>query len=450
MSIEWQPYIYPHVITKEHNREFLLINADFGDWVRLGEDEYTIFTKFQQRESTEEVIEEVRREKGMSLKEAIKSVKKVLGRLVLSQIVFSSPDPEIAYYQRVPTLEEVYIAVTHQCNLSCPYCYADAGEAFPQELTTQEMKGIIYDGERLGCRKVVFTGGEPLLRRDLFEVAFYAQELGFETEVLTNGILVNRSNIRRIAEAFDYVGVSLDGSNQEIHEQLRGPDTFNKTLSGIALLAENGINVSLNTVVTCLNFRDIPNIARLAHSFNSIAYQTHQHIPIGRGVRDELSCSFKEMEEMRHLLVKTFSMYPEEPFVRERIENNHPLKKTLRERCGTGRSELIIDSKGDLYPCRMLQTKECRAGNIRERPLYELYETSEVLKYCQDLGLHHLDCCRGCEVLNLCAGGCRAYHYAFTEDLFTNHPPLCELLKEELYTNIWLKTGYFPCKNEGG
>lgn len=445
MSLEWQPYIYPKIIVKEHKKERLLINADFSDWIRLEEDEFYIFQGFQDGHSTENVIKDVKERKGVSLQEATKNVKEVLGKMVLNQISFSSPHTTRKYQKRISGLQSVYVAITRHCNLKCPYCYADAGEAYPFELTTQELMDIVSDTKRLGANKIVFTGGEPLLRRDLFEVASYAKEIGLETELLTNGILINSSNIQEIKASFDYVGVSIDGSTKEIHEKLRGPNTFHKTLLGIDLLAEAGISLSFNTVVTRLNFRDIPNLARLAYSFQSEVYQTHQHIPIGRGVTDNLACSFLEMEEMSHILVKTLYKYAEEPFVRERIENNHPMKRSLRERCGAGRTELIVDSRGDLYPCRMLQTKDCLAGNIRESSLYKLYHSSKKLHECRSLGLEELNECRGCEMENLCAGGCRAYHYAYTKDLYRNHPPLCEILKEELFTNIWLKTGHFPC-----
>lgn len=450
MLLEWQPYMYPKIMVKKHGNQYLLINADFSDWVRLEEEEYSIFRRFKEGQSTQEILEEIQNKPEITVKEAGKMIKEVLAKLVLNQMAFKIPNPRISYHKKVSGLAEVYIAVTHQCNLSCPYCYADAGEALPHELTSKEIKSIIKDSKELGAKRIVFTGGEPLLRSNLFEMAHYAKEFDLETEFLTNGTLVNQSNIQLISEAFQSVGVSLDGSKAEIHEKLRGEGTFQKTLAGVQLLAESGLDLSINTVITRLNYRDIPNLAKLAYRFHAQAYQTHPHIPIGRGAHDNLACSFEELEEMRQILVATYHTYSKERFVRERIESNHPMKQSLREKCGTGRTEIMIDSRGDLYPCRMLQLPSCKAGNVREESLYKLYHTSQVLQYCRDIGLNELDACKGCEVENLCAGGCRALHYTFTGDLFTNDSMVCELIKAELFTNIWLKTGYYPCIRKGG
>lgn len=446
MNLQWQPFIYNNIFVKKHHDQYLLINPDFLDWVRLDEEEYALFRGFQKGRSVKEMIWEVQKKDRILPYKAQEKIKGFLAKMSLNQMVFPTPAPRRIYQERVSSLVVVYVMVTSSCNLACPYCYADAGEPSQGELTMGQIKDIIHDTRALGGERIVFTGGEPLLRCDLFTVAAYAREMGLKTELLTNGILINRHNIQAINEVFDVVGVSLDGSSAAIHEQLRGVGTFQPTMEGIGLLSQHGIPFTLNTVITRLNYQDLPRLAYRAYEFQSTAFKTHQHIPIGRGAHDRLGCSFEQLHEMQDLLVESLLMYGEAGFVEERIKGEHPMKRALREKCGTGRTELFVDSQGNLYPCRMLQVEALQAGNIGDAPLAQLYQRAQVLQYCRGMGLQQLHQCRECPVEGLCAGGCRALHYAYTGDLFTNDPHVCHLLKEELYTNMWLKTGYFPVK----
>lgn len=444
MNLHWQPFIYRHILVKTHGDQYLLINSDFLDWVRLHEQEYEAFLALQEGQTIQELIWTLQKKYRISPSKASVQIRELLARLTLNQMVFSTPNPRRVFQERVPGLKVTYIAVTQQCNLNCPYCYAEAGLKNHQELTHDEIKGIIQDTWNLGGERIVFTGGEPLLRWDLFSLAAYARERGLLTELLTNGLLINPSNIQAIGDSFDVVGVSLDGSTAAVHEQLRGPGTFSPTMAGIRLLAKHSIPLILNTVVTRLNYQDLPRLAHLAYRFAAVAFQTHEHVPFGRGAWDGLECSAEQHQEMREIRVDSFSRYPEEDFVAQRIQGEHPLKRSLRERCGTGRTEIMVDSQGNLYPCRMLQVDALHSGNIRDTPLSQLYQEGEMLQYCREIGLQELQECQGCEVQDLCAGGCRALHYASTGDLFQNDAQVCQRFKEDLFTNIWMKTGYFP------
>jgi MoaA/NifB/PqqE/SkfB family radical SAM enzyme len=156
--------------------------------------------------------------------------------------------------------------VTRKCNLSCAHCYVNAvGEEEPDaemgELTTREAMDMIEDLAAIKSPMLVFSGGEPLLRSDIYELNVYAMKLGLRTILSSNSTLITREAAKKIKEAgFAYVGVSLDGS-EEAHDRFRGSKgAFEKSLQGLRYLMEEGVRTGVRFAITNLNYDELPKV----------------------------------------------------------------------------------------------------------------------------------------------------------------------------------------------
>lgn len=448
MKLKWIPHVYPRLIIDSRQQQYLILNADFARWTFLNQEEFSLFTALKEGDDPETLVHHYRRAHHLSLEEAEKEVKRFLARLRFNRILFPSPDyPERMSPDSGP-LEAVFINVTAACNLRCPYCYADAGDLSQEELSFCEIQEVIDSSVRLGARRIIFTGGEPLLREEIFQLGHYVKGLGLQAEIITNGTLINQENSSLFPLAFDSIAVSLDGSTPPIHESLRGKGSFAPTKRALELLTREGVPLVVNTVITRKNYQDIPQLNRLVSQMNLSLHNTFLHLPLGRGAQDGLSCSPQEIRELRELMLVGMKEYQSHPFVKGRIETAPPQPGMVKNSCGTGQTEIIIDSQGNLYPCRLLQMEKMWAGNIREHSLEHLYLESEELERCRLVNLEQIPQCRACSFSRICAGSCRAMHYAYTGDLFTNQDWICGYLQEELLSNLWLKAGFFQAYRE--
>ena len=204
----------------------------------------------------------------------------------LRAVAGHSPAPRVAKpgSTRAPV---VIWNLLRRCNLTCKHCYATSADSeFRNELDTTEALGVIDQLHEAGVRVLILSGGEPLLRDDIFQLADYARDKGFYVALSTNGTLIDEQNIERIAAAdFDYVGISIDGL-EAVHDewrQLKG--SFAASMHAIDLCRARGIRVGLRTTLTQHNYPQLPALLELmrAHDVQKF-YLSHLNYS-GRGKR---------------------------------------------------------------------------------------------------------------------------------------------------------------------
>lgn len=204
----------------------------------------------------------------------------------LRAVAGHSPAPRVAKpgSTRAPV---VIWNLLRRCNLTCKHCYATSADSeFRNELDTTEALGVIDQLHEAGVRVLILSGGEPLLRDDIFQLADYARDKGFYVALSTNGTLIDEGNIERIAQArFDYVGISIDGL-EAVHDewrQLKG--SFAASMHAIDLCRARGIRVGLRTTLTQHNYPQLPALLELmrAHDVQKF-YLSHLNYS-GRGKR---------------------------------------------------------------------------------------------------------------------------------------------------------------------
>jgi AdoMet-dependent heme synthase len=181
----------------------------------------------------------------------------------------------------------VFWEVTKGCNLRCIHCRATATElSSPLDLPTAKAREIIEQISDYASPILVLSGGEPLYRRDIFELAGYATQRGLRVALATNGTLVNRDVARKVVESgVKRVSISLDGADAETHDSFRGiPGAFENAVTGLRNLKQLGMSVQINMTIARHNVKQLPRVLELARELGADALHTFLLVPVGCGV----------------------------------------------------------------------------------------------------------------------------------------------------------------------
>ena len=334
--------------------------------------------------------------------------------------------------------------VTARCNLSCIHCRScSAMDSDEGDFTTEEGKALIDDIAAFASPVLVLSGGEPLLREDLFTLARYGTDKGLRMCLATNGTLVTAEVCERIkASGIRIVSLSLDGSTAAVHDDFRRqPGAYDGTLRAAALFREHGIEFLVNSSFTRRNQADIPNVQRLAKEIGAKAWYLFMIVPTGRGegIMEELipkeeyetilnwqydQEQAQEGEEDAILMRPTCAPHYYRIFrQRAKAEGKSSARRSLAFSTGGSKgclcAQLIafINSRGDVLPCSYFPVS---AGNVKEQPFKAIWEDSELFRSLRDFSSYKGKCGR-CEYLQVC-GGCRARSHAVHGDYLAEEP----------------------------
>ncbi|TRZ87597.1 MAG: heme b synthase [Methanosarcinales archaeon] len=327
--------------------------------------------------------------------------------------------------------------LTNACNLACIHCRASAiKDPAPDELSTAEAKHFV--DELIEYKPIIIlTGGEPLLRSDVFDIAQYASGHGLRVVLATNGTLLTSDIAKKLKDVgIQRVSISIDGSTKETHDIFRGETgAFEAALRGIDILKNAGLSFQINTTITKRNLTEIPNIYELALELGASALHIFLLVPTGRGEEIEseeippeeyervLNWFYDKSKTSRIQLKATCAPhYFRIMRQRAKAEGIRITKEThgleaMTKGCLGGSGFCFVSSKGDVYPCGYLPAL---AGNIRQKPFKMIWEKSKVFNDLRDTGKLKGKCGE-CEYRAVC-GGCRARAYAQTGDYLDEEP----------------------------
>ncbi|MHB1013934.1 MAG: radical SAM protein [Desulfurivibrionaceae bacterium] len=331
--------------------------------------------------------------------------------------------------------------ITRRCNLNCVHCRSSSGleaKGHP-DFSLAEARRVLDDIASYAKPVVVLSGGEPLLRPDVFEIAQYGTGLGLRMCLATNGTLVTQEICGKIKEAgIKMVSLSLDGASAEVHDNFRNqPGAFAGTLNAARLFRENSISFLINSSFTKRNQEEIPKIYHLAKELGATAWYMFMIVPTGRGedIMDELIAP----EDYEKLLIWHYEMEKGEKdiLVRPTCAPNYyrVVLQQAKEKgddyerrslqfstggskgCLAGQLISLIDVDGNVLPCSYFPMA---AGNIREKSFKDIWEHSELFHDLRNFK-GYKGRCGSCEYVNVC-GGCRARAYAVTGDYMAEEP----------------------------
>jgi Fe-coproporphyrin III synthase len=346
--------------------------------------------------------------------------------------------------------------VTRRCNLKCIHCYAHAKDiSFENELSTEEGKKLLDDLSDFKVPVVLFSGGEPLVRKDLPELAEYAVQKGMRAVISTNGTMITPNMARILKEiGLSYVGISLDGMEQ-INDRFRGvKGAFKSAVNGIRNCQDAGIKVGLRFTINKFNVDEIPSIFDLLESMDIPRVCFYHLVYAGRGsslVKDDLSHAETRktldliMDRTKRLHdqgkakeVLTVDNHADGPYLYLRLLREDPeqAKKVLEllkmnEGNNSGRGIGCVSWDGEVHADQFW--RHYSFGNIRNRPFSEIWtDVSEpLLGKLKEKKLYVKDRCARCNWLDICGGNFRVRAEAYYGDVWAPDPA-CYLTDEEI------------------
>lgn len=229
--------------------------------------------------------------------------------------------------------------ITKSCNLHCIHCIFDCSRYSTAELSTMNAIKLIKQLKENGCKLIKITGGEPLLRKDLFELLAFCKKLNIEVCLLTNGTLINKKNVKLLKNFVSEVGVSLDGPDPEVNDKIRGKGTFKKIVRALSLLLAEKIPTSLYITFNMQNFCFLEETIRLATGMGIKQIRIYDTNLLGRAWKNRAMLEFAEgRSQIKKKLIKIITRYTAEKF------------QKIDECLADGR-EVFISACGYIYPC---------------------------------------------------------------------------------------------------
>ena len=345
---------------------------------------------------------------------------------------------------------------THKCNLSCKHCYSNSGAVLEEELSTMEALGVVDQLAEAGVTALAFSGGEPLSRKDFFNVASHAVKRGLYVSVATNGTLLTKENVKKLKRTgVHYVEVSIDGATAGTHDAFRGVQgAFDKAVAGIRNAVEEDLCACIATTATKSNLGEMPAIIDLAEDIGAERFTYFNFIPTGRGkAHYDQDLAPEEREElMRYLLnrmskgCKTTILTTAPQLARVALQCQGPngtgevtmsmahmqtakvSKKAVPLAdfiggCGAGRLYCSLSPQGEVHPCVFLPIN---VGNLKTEKFSDVWLNSNLFNALRDRD-NLKGACGKCSYKYTC-GGCRARAKAYYEDIQASDPG-CVLAK---------------------
>lgn len=347
------------------------------------------------------------------------------------------------HHQPKPKKNELRLVAwetTRNCNLACVHCRASATMGPHQgELGTEEGLRLLDQIAEVGKPIIILTGGEPLLRSDIFDITRHGADLGMRMVMALNGTLITEKVAQQLVDAgIQRISVSLDGSSAETHDRFRQVEgAFEGTLRGIDLLKKVGMEFQINTTITKTNLDQIPKIQQLAIDLGAVAHHIFLLVPTGRGkyiVDQEIDAAeyeetlnwFYDQRQIAPLQLKATCAPHYYRILRQRAKKDgisvtferYGLDAVTRG-CLGGIGFCFISHQGIVQPCGYL---DLNCGDVRQSKFADIWNQSDNF-----LKLRDYDKLKGkcgpCEFKRVC-GGCRARAYEATGD-FMSEEPLC-------------------------
>ena len=336
--------------------------------------------------------------------------------------------------------------LNNRCNLNCKHCYIEAKDEKEEgELSTQEAKRFIQDLGKLKIPVLLFSGGEPLLREDVYELATWADKEGIRPILSTNGTLISQKVAKRLkTSGFKYIGISLDGL-EEVHEDFRNRvGAFQQALAGLQNAMEAGLRTGVRFTINEKNKDELPQVLDLVKERKIPRFCMYHLVYSGRGkelvsldtskvdkkktIEFIIERTLKLCKEGTELEILTVDNPVDGIMIYRYIQKKHPEKadevyQLLRRAGGCSAGEKIanVDPQGEVHPCQFWQNLSL--GNVKEKSFAEIWldTSNHHLRKLRAKANYLKGRCRECEWIKIC-GGCRVRAEATYGDPWEEDP----------------------------
>jgi radical SAM protein with 4Fe4S-binding SPASM domain len=402
-----------------------------------------------------DIAQQLAAEHDVNTEVALADVKKFVALMRRQKMIFfrGEEPPEVLEVTSATGPQEIWLNVTNACNLRCVHCFRHGGQKFQRELSSEMILKTIASIAALKTGYVVVSGGEPLLRPDIFEILEELKRQELHVLLITNGTRIQEAEAKRLGEIKPWrIQVSVDGSTAEIHDRIRGAGAFDKTINAIRLMLTEDLDVRIYPTIHRWNIHDLKNIKALARSlrpnFEHFAFAKYHPTGRGRDNRDDLDIPDDEFsdalarqfgEDVKHYNLQSDA----DSHAAKDLTSYLPTRTPYGSRkvnCGLGYGVLSIDADAKVYPCQWLHFPEYLIGDLYETSLDELYFCSAMVQKCRALRVDSsIPTCANCEFKYFCGGGCRAKALTYTDNI-AGKDPLCQQYLNGYRQGLWAQS----------
>lgn len=317
-----------------HGQKVIICDRLTGRWIKIPKEYYEIVKLGEENElETEELLKSLYDEED----------RRIIGTLIekLNSLGVLYP------YTRSSCWKEVSIALTSQCNLQCVHCIAEAGQKSVENFDTKQMYGILDKIIKIHPQNLILTGGEPMVRKDFFQLLTYIREKhNGKITLMTNGTLIHEKNVKVLVEKTDNIDISIDGADEDSCAVVRGKGVFPKAIGAVRLLQKNGMkNISLSMVLSENNKYYVKDFLELNKNLGThpvLRYLTYE----GRAKENQSYLEHKYTDRS-----KKYYGQEEKPVY-------------VGCTCTAGYNKMKIEADGFIYPCEIFLDEQYRLGNV--------------------------------------------------------------------------------------
>lgn len=430
-SVKDSIFYVPEYYKTEREGLYLFLDPDTPNWIVTDKKGGRIVNDIKEGKTFGKMMYDYANDYDIDHTRSWLEIDTFLKDLMRCKFASSEPIKKIDYTGRIEhihsyKLNELWIHTNNSCNLTCSHCLVNSSPYGDKGLSTEAIKGVIDEAVILGTNRFYFTGGEPFMRKDIFELIDYVchhKESGLI--ILTNGTLLNGETIERLQRCNKKllnIQISLDGSRPEINDPLRGKGSFDMIVEGIKNIVEAGYSPTVTTVVTNSNIEDIQEITKLLAQFGVKTHHllwAHKRGRITGNGNNSIPPIDKVIKAARRVKIVagesgiSVDNYDSYKF---RANSNRGTRYDLGNACY---DSLCVYSNGDVYPSASFAGYEgLKCGSILDSPLREIWENSDMSRAFRNATLQNKENCRECHIKFICGGGDIEHSFFYSENGF--------------------------------
>lgn len=433
-------YSFPFRILQEESF-FILVYKDRPSWIVTNEVGKEIAVRYYLKNSQREITEFLKKRYSSS-GSIEKDTKEFIEDLKKAEFYWRNSPPENLGTKN--NLKGILFLVTQACNLSCYHCSLGNSPSVSSKISKEFFYKIIEEAVSLGAKTLLVSGGEPLLRPDLFDLLDYAAQR-LKVSLLTNGTLVGPKEAKQLKEiGVAEVFISLDGITPQTHDHLRGKGSFESIIKGIDFLKKEGLEekIDLSFCLSKINIEEALDFPKFAET---LGVKRVTLLPIKKlGKASDMWEDLKpDRKQYEGFLINLYEIFFHQGFtikVNSSLSGFHPVVRPGEQvsTCPFG-TQLIVNGDGDIYPCPALFKKEFYLGNVFETRIGEAAYSSKfkTLKDKYKARIERITKCKSCIWRSFCQGGCTSAVYLEKGTIWETDD-FCEL-RDKLYRKAIIK-----------
>jgi radical SAM protein with 4Fe4S-binding SPASM domain len=447
------------IVVKEKGGEYLFIDRLRAKWWRTDSVGKLVFDLCNNNLTIGEVCDKIVSEYNLSKDIIIYEISLFLRKAISREYLIPAEEQKRTFdKQKTTDLEEsprldqiamLFLEVTERCQLQCPFCYA--GPSNPrekEELTLEEYARLLEDPIVNNARRIILTGGEPTLRKDLLDIAKLIKSKNHKITLISNGICQDYGLWQELANCVDAIQISIDGPTAKVHDRFRGKGNFEKTVAVAKFLSSTDLkNLYIAMTPSQSNVKFLPDMVNFAYDIgaNLLHISVLMEADMARQNsitldRKQLTKAVKEAyaNELRQRAWTAGSAESKVNLPFSLVVYADQITKVMlnvkRTSCSLGCGTIRIDSYGNVFPCTHFRNTKFSQGSIRQEGFEKVFGRMKI--WASGLQVDSLIKCKSCELKYICGGGCRASAEAATGDI-RGLDPACESIRERLYDHMW-------------